>query len=584
MMLGCAVLGHRRLSIIDLSDAGRQPMSNEDGRVWITFNGEIYNYQELYAPLVRAGHRFTSQTDTETLIHGYEEWGIDGLLKRCCGMYAFALLDLQDSEHPRMLLVRDRLGIKPLYYAIAADGTLYFASEVRAIRRHAPVAAELDPDAMLGYLALGSVPGPATIFKNIQSVPPAHYLEVTRKRVGRQPYWDLHHCMFGSGSQDGKSLKNELEQAVRQHLISDVPLGIFLSGGVDSAGLVALAQRAQTSQVKTLTVTFDEAEYDESPVARKVAQAFGTEHHEINVTGAEFLVTVPRILSAIDQPGHDGVNTYFVSAAARKAGLKVVLSGLGGDEVFWGYPHYHQLGRPESQWQRVLQGPAILRRVLAFTGSTYGQLRGKENLRRLDYLRNGMTASRVYLAARGFFPPAQIQKLLGLDSSEMRRRTARLLEMLDEASLQISPSAPEAFNYIEMRRYLHDQLLRDTDVFSMAHSIEARVPYLDHRIVEIAVAAASSRKLSTQSNKPMLVEAINSEVVTELSRAPKRGFTFPFQQWMRRHAGELGPLAERTGCLDRRSVRELWEQQRTGRLHWSRAWSTVALAAATEAA
>jgi asparagine synthase (glutamine-hydrolysing) len=577
---GAAVLGHRRLSIIDLSDAGRQPMSNEDGSVHITFNGEIYNYRELCAPLRAAGHQFTSQCDTEVLVHGYEEWGIEGLLQRLRGMFAFAILDSRDAtEGQRLLLARDRLGIKPLYYA-AAGPALYFASEVRALRRNAPATGEIDLDAALGFLALGSIPSPATIYKGIRCLPPASYLTVSRgsPAIAIERYWDLRpHQQTGGGS--AEELNRELELAVEQHLISDVPLGIFLSGGVDSAGLVALASRRHNLPLQTLTVTFDEQEYDESAPAREVARQFHTDHHEVRVASQEFIEEAPKILEAMDQPAHDGVNTYFVSRAARQAGLKVVLSGAGGDEVFWGYPHYRHLARSDSRWRRLLEAPAILRNILVFTGAAYGQARGKENWRRLEYLQERVSPGRVYLAARGFFPPAQIQRLLGIDSRELRLRTGRLLGVLEESGSSFPANSPESFNYLETQRYLHDQLLRDTDVFSMAHSIEARVPYLDHRIVEIAAGAAASRKLDGAVNKPMLVDAIHSPLIEKLSRAPKRGFTFPFQEWMRGHAAELAGMAGQGDCLDRNCVRELWEQQAAGRLHWSRAWSTVALAA-----
>ena len=571
-----AILGHRRLSILDLSEAGTQPMGNEDGSVQITFNGEIYNYRELYCQL-RAHHRFTSQTDTEVLIHGYEEWGMEGLLTRLCGMFAFAMLDTRE-ETQRLFLVRDRLGIKPLYYAQVED-RIYFASETRAIRGLAGVSTEIDSDALLGYLALGSTPAPLTMFRGIRCLPAGHYLEVPAAKPSPRRYWDLRRTLRHPAGDPEAGLKATLQEAVTQHLISDVPLGIFLSGGVDSAGLVALAHRSGQNRLRTLTVTFAEQEFDESAPARSIARHFGTEHQEIRVDAREFMAHAPRILAALDQPTHDGVNTYFVSEAARKAGLTVVLSGLGGDEVFWGYRHYQQLSRSGSSLQRLLGAPAILRRALASAGSAWGAASGRENLRRLEYLRNGLTPGRVYLTMRGFFPPAQIQQLLGLDSRELGAGVDRLLDLMEPAPGD-DARTPEAFNYLESQRYLHDQLLRDTDVFSMAHSIEARVPYLDHRVVEAAAAVGASRKVSDAGNKPLLVEAIDSELVSKLSLAPKRGFTFPFQQWMRRHAAELAPLACETTFLDQRTVRDLWKQHADGRLHWSRAWSTVTLAAA----
>ena len=342
-----AVLGHRRLSILDLSASGHQPMSNEDGSIWVTYNGEIYNQRELRRELVRAGHDFRSTTDTEVLVHGYEQWGIDGLLTRLRGMFAFGLYDPRRG----LLLARDRLGIKPLYY-FAAGETVLFASEVKALLRSGLVPEERDRKALAGFLIAGAVPSPLTIIKGVRCLPPGHWVDCSRQAVPLtvQKYWDLD-CSPNYGGADTSDIRICLDDAVRRHFASDVPVGVFLSGGVDSAGLVAVASRVlqpDAGALVTLTVTFDEREYTESAPARQVADRFHTSHREIRVTAADFQNEFHAFLGSMDQPTNDGINTYFISKAARQAGLTVVLSGLGGDEIFWGYRHYRWLAH--AKW------------------------------------------------------------------------------------------------------------------------------------------------------------------------------------------------------------------------------------------
>ena len=353
------VLGHRRLSIIDLSPAGRQPMTNEDGTVWITYNGEIYNYRELRDELIAAGYCFTSRTDTEVIIHGYEKWGIEGLLERLRGMFAFALYDARSS---RLMLARDRLGIKPRYYWASADGEVVaFASEVKALLRSGLVPNETDREALIGFLLFGSVPSPLTTVKGIRCLPPGHYQAVDHRGSALQRYWDVEYASGDEPTRNAATIAADvharLEDSVARHLVSDVPLGIFLSGGVDSA---ALASRAERSTLRTLTVVFEEKDFSEAEQARQIAEQFHTEHREVLVTGADFMRELPGIFAAMDQPTNDGVNTYFVSKAAREAGLTVVLSGLGGDEVFWGYRHYRWIAGYKNLVRRLSALPSFM--------------------------------------------------------------------------------------------------------------------------------------------------------------------------------------------------------------------------------
>jgi len=557
-------LGHRRLSIIDLSPAGHQPMSNEDGAVRVTYNGEIYNHRELAAQL--SGHQFRSHSDTEVLLHGYEEWGIEGLLRKLRGMFAFAIYDSR-AEQPRCLLARDRLGIKPLYYR-ARPEFVAFASEVKALVAAGLAANQKNPDAIAGLLLLGSVPAPATEIRGVDCLMPGHYLVADARGVSIHKYWEP------GGAEPRASaggLRETLAETVHGHLLSDVPLGLFLSGGVDSAALVALASRTN-SALATLTVVFDEQEFSEAAEARGIARGFHTDHREVRVTSQDFINELPNVLRVMDQPTHDGVNTYFVSRAARQAGLTVVLSGLGSDEVFGGYKHHHWLDRHGSAVRRFAALPSVLREPLLSAAVTYGRVRGRESWMRLSILRDHVSDTGLYLALRGFFAPEQVRALLGVSEGEVRVAAEEYL-----GAAGCAACAP-AFRRLEMRRYLHDQLLRDTDVFSMAHSIEVRVPFLDHKVVECA-ARLPQPAVNGHGNKPLLTEAIGEPAVFEAARRRKRGFAFPFGKWMRQHSPALREMALAGGCLNRRTIGQLWSQFEQGRLHWSRAWMLAVIGA-----
>jgi len=567
---GHAALGHRRLSIIDVSDAGKQPMTNETGTVWVTFNGEIYNYKELRSELRAAGHSFLSESDTEVVVHGYEAWGEAGLLKRLRGMFAFGLYDTRG----RFVLARDRLGIKPLYYTHdAKTGKIGFASEVKALLTSGMTSTDTDRKALAGFLLFGSVPSPQTIVRGIECLLPGHYLVLQAERLETRRYWDLN--FSPANNSQPTAFSEVLKDATRRHMVSDVPVGIFLSGGVDSAGLVALA-RSSNRDLKTLTISFSESQFDEAKEARRIADYFQTDHHELRVGSADFVRELPAILAAMDQPTNDGVNTYFVAQAAREAGLTVVLSGLGGDELFWGYPHYHWMSRYRRRLRALASAPGGLRRACVDGAVAVGRLRGKESWMRLGALRSGTEAEGLYMAFRGFFASEQVHRLLGNSEAEMKNL---LDETLEELRPVASVSRSSELNYIELKRYLHDQLLRDSDVFGMAHSVEIRVPYLDDEVVARAAATPGELKMSRTINKPLLVEALGEAMIEETARRPKRGFSFPMAKWMHERTGAMREMAMSTKILEREVVGKMWCAFEQGRLHWSRAWSLVVLGA-----
>jgi asparagine synthase (glutamine-hydrolysing) len=571
---GAVVLGHRRLSILDLSPGGHQPMSNEDATVWVTFNGEIYNFLELRKNLVDAGHRFLSRSDTEVLIHGYEEWGVEKLLEKLRGMFAFALYD---AAKPQLILARDRFGIKPLYYATGPeDGWMAFASETKALVNGGLASPELDRRALAGYLLFGSIPAPWTIRKRVRCLPAGHYMVLSRGGGNLEPrrYWDFAEATANERQRStAPSIAESLQEAVASHLISDAPLGVFLSGGMDSAAIAAIASRAHAGPLQTLTVTFGEGAYDEAEDARAASRAFATDHHELRITSSDFLNEMPSFLAAMDQPSNDGVNTYFVSKAAREIGLKVVLSGLGGDEVFWGYRHYSWLeGR--MPWLKMLLGlPRPLRRGVLAASSLYGQATGQEKWRRLGYLSGRPTAGGLYFMARGFFPALQVSRLLGVSGGELKN-------LVEEVLASDAQTDGAAFNQLEMRRYLHDQLLRDADVFSMAHSIETRIPFLDHELACRAACLPASAKRPNGVNKPALLAALPHPIVAAAAHRKKMGFTFPIGQWLADNIEPMREMAQHSDSLDAHEAGRLFRAFGAGRLHWSRAWAMVVLGAA----
>ncbi|MEZ5353433.1 MAG: asparagine synthase (glutamine-hydrolyzing) [Bryobacteraceae bacterium] len=558
-----AVLGHRRLSLIDLTPAGRQPLSNGDGSLWVTFNGEIYNFRELRAELTAARFAFRSQSDTEVLVHGYRHWGGPGLARRLRGMFAFAIWD---AVNKTAFLARDPVGIKPLYMA-RSGGSLAFASEVRALKAAGFGQGSLHPEAIAGFLVFGSVPSPLTHVRGIESLAAGHCLTVAAGSSRTACFWDWEPS--GAGPE---SIAGLLESSVRRHLISDVPVGIFLSGGVDSAAVCALASRVHDN-LTAVTVAVDQAASDEGPEARSLAREIGMRHTEVRVSAAEFMDSIPAVMAAMDQPTHDGVNAWVVSRAARQTGLKAVLSGVGGDELFLGYPYHGLLNRHRRVVDLADRLPGFLRRAAVRGATAWGAFSGRENWSRLSTLSHRVTAQGLYLSLRGFFAPAQVAALTGWPEARVKQWALAQLETF------ATPLRADVggFNRIEFHRYLQDQLLRDADAFGMAHGLEIRVPFLDQDLVAATLALPARGKFSRGVNKPALTRAVNHPAVTAAGRRPKRGFSFPFAQWMRGNAPELRDMASRVTAVDREQAIALWNQFESGRLHWSRAWALVVL-------
>jgi asparagine synthase (glutamine-hydrolysing) len=577
-------LANCRLAIRDLSLAGHMPMATADGVLQITHNGEIYNADELRAELEVRGHTFRSRSDTEVILHGYAAWG-EAVVGRLRGMFAFAILDRRAGSGPRVLLARDRLGIKPLYYAWTPEAFL-FASEIKALLASGLLSREIGAPGLVGYLMLGSVPSPHTIYRDICALEPATTLAIDVDAPTRRPrarrYWQ---APEPSREPPARALAVEmvqaaLQDAVRSHLVSDVPVGAFLSGGLDSSAVVALMRQVTTGPIRTCSMVFEESEYSEAPLARAMAEAMGAEHYERVVTAADVAAALPRIFQVMDQPSIDGVNSYFVSKTAREAGLTVALSGLGGDELFGGYLNTFR-GVPRVlqavRWAQTVPGGAgILRAgINTFTvQARWGKVR--------DALARPPSAASAYLACRGLFSPHEVQALV---TPDLWRAAADAFDPVRHIADRAGNGEPasDLFSWVsraELGTYTRDQLLRDTDLMSMAHSLEVRVPLLDDRLVDMTFRLPDAVRQDGGRPKSLLVEAVGGLLPSAVCRPrDKQGFVLPFGRWLRgplRDHSEswqagLGDLFRTDGLL---GVSEMWQ---AGRLHWSRVWALAAL-------
>jgi asparagine synthase (glutamine-hydrolysing) len=574
---------HARLAIIDLSGAGRQPMAGPR-QTELTFNGEIFNYQALRAQLADQGESFTSHSDTEVLLRMHQRAGRDAL-HRLEGMFAFGIWDGARRE---LLLARDRLGIKPLYYA-KVPGALLFASEVRALLASGLVPRRLDREAMWHYLGYQTAPTPRTLIEHVRMLRPGHTLEVDASgRPIERLYWDALDAATrrAQTNQVGDAtalVRERLTAAVRSHLVSDVPVGVFLSGGLDSAALVALL-RAQGATPKTYTVAFPDREYDESQEARAVAARFETDHTELALTDAGLLDLLPRALDAIDHPSGDGINSYVVSRLVRDHGVKVALSGLGGDEIFGGYPSFARLPKLLPAARGLRRSPAAVRRAAASVVRAVGG-RSVGVAKASAVLEGDGTLASLWPVTRQLFSDADRESLLDpqwVPAPDARRPYDEILS--DAFGDDEHAQAWRQVSYAELRLYTHDVLLRDTDQMSMAHALEVRVPLLDYHLVEAVMALPDSVKQGSRP-KSLLLASLPAPLPEAITSRAKRGFTLPFDPWMR---GALKPLCEAhlgpdgldgRGLFKPGRVSGLWQDflaHRTS-VTWSRLWALVAL-------
>jgi asparagine synthase (glutamine-hydrolysing) len=551
-------LAHRRLSIIDLSPAGHQPMASADGRLHITYNGEIYNFLELRAELERAGVAFRSRTDTEVILALYAREGVE-CLRRLRGMFAFALWDAGERT---LVLARERLGKKPLCYYQDAEA-LVFGSEPKAILADPDVPAEADLESIHHYLTYGYVPTPRSAFRGFRKLPPAHYLVARDGRVRVEPYWRL--SFTPKTTRDGRALHEELRarlrEAVRLRMIADVPLGAFLSGGVDSSAVVALMSQLSSRPVKTFSIGFEDQAYNELPFARKVAERYGTDHHEF-VVKPDAVAILPELVWHYNEPYADSsaIPTWYLSKMTREH-VTVALNGDAGDENFGGYERY-LANRLASRWDRV---PAALRRPLEWGVRRLPEVGGfRSRYRRAKRFFAAVTEEprRRYARWIECFPPAwktelytpeAAARLAGVDSLEF------LLRAYDAAGTDDFTDATLA---VDIATYLPDDLLVKVDIASMAHGLEARSPMIDHTFMEFAASIPADLKLAGRTTKHVFKEAVRDLLPPEVIDRPKMGFGVPLDRWFRE---DLREMAYDT-LLSRRSLERGLFRERTVRL------------------
>ncbi|MDW7759914.1 MAG: asparagine synthase (glutamine-hydrolyzing) [Acidobacteriota bacterium] len=571
-----AGLGSRRLAIIDV-DGGRMPMANEDGRIWITHNGEVYNFLELREELEGRGHIFKTRTDTEAVLHGYEEWGRD-VVRRMRGMFATAVWDGRDKS---LTLFRDRIGIKPLYYTQIPDGSLVFGSELKAVVAHPGVRRELEPEALDIYLTVEYVPAPLSMFKNIYKLPAGHMLIYEKGRIRVERYWDIPEADAAAEKPMRRleDIQDELyallKEAVRMRLVSDVPLGAFLSGGIDSSAVVGMMRELGASPLKTFSIGFKDQSYNELEHARRIAQKFETEHEEF-ICEPQALELTEKLIRHLDEPLGDFsiFPTYLVSKMAREQ-VTVALSGDGGDEVFGGYEHYlaQKIARRFGVGLAARAAWPLLRRI-----PPASKKKGAWNkMRRF---------------AQGFDHPAAMRHMRWMMFLSLSDKTA--LYTPDFAGRAGGPpdlSDRESFRtvldkagrldtlngelYIDLMTYLSDNILVKVDRMSMAPSLEARVPLLDHKVVEFAFSLPGDMKLRGMTTKWIFKKTLERLLPHETLYRAKEGFSIPIKHWLREdlrglvtHYLDFGRI--RAGGLFRpEAVQTMVEAHREGRENFS---------------
>ncbi len=540
-------LGMRRLSIIDLI-TGKQPIFNEDKSIVIVFNGEIYNFKELREELERRGHRFYTNTDTEVIVHAYEEYGYD-CVKKFNGMFAFAIWN---SEKKELFLARDRIGIKPLYYTLL-DGHLFFASEIKSILEYEEVKREVDKVALANYFALRYVPAPRTMFRGIYKLEPGCYLVVKDGKISKTRYWDL---VYSPVKEDEEAIARKvfkmLKESVRRRLIADVPLGAFLSGGIDSSTIVALMSQLMDDPVKTFSVGFEGAKYDETPYARIIAEEFGTDHHEMFVD-IDQIDLLPKIIYHFDEPVADpaAIPTLLISELARKK-VKVVLTGEGGDEAFGGYEKYlHEY--------RMYNRLSKLSKVTKLLSSSVAKLFDKKRL--VMYF--------GFVASKGSQVESYTFRLRNMDwgSLWVIKNGKDEVEKLVKSCFDERRDYISNMLYYDIKYWLPDDLLMKLDKMTMAKSLEARVPYLDHEFLSFAYNIPPHIKLGNEG-KHVLKKAVNGLLPRKIIYRPKHGFDVPVSKWFReddnfvaKYFNDLRDIE----YIDHERVQELYKKHKEGK-------------------
>ncbi len=578
--IGDATLGMRRLAIFDPAN-GHQPMATPDGRFHIVFNGAIYNFRDLRDQLATTGVVFRTNCDTEVLLAAYAHWGA-ACLSRLRGMFAFAVWDTSEQT---LFFARDPFGIKPLYYR--QQGTqLLFASELNALNATGAFSPEISPQSVADYLAWFAVPAPQTIYRGIFSLRPGECAIFHHGRLDIRSAWNFRSIPKGpvcaSTEEFSHELRLKLEDTIRAHIAADVPVGAFLSGGLDSAVVVGLMTRLSGQRLKTFSIGFNEPSYSEAAAAEETARYYGAQHHASVLTGSQVAHDLERIIAAYDQPTGDGINTFYASKAARDGGVTVALSGLGGDELLGGYPSFRtspQIATWLPFWRTL---PRSIRNAIAATllkrDTRYSKL--------ADILKNARNFQEICSMQRRVFSEGRRRALLSDDAKSASSPHTPFHPELVALSADLKEA--DVFKTVsawELRTYMADVLLRDSDVMSMRHSLELRVPFVDRPLIEWLWNQQENFKENRQHPKSSLVAAMRDVLPPALANRRKRGFSLPFAEWMHR---ELRPFLDdtftdasigRSGLFNPRPVQDLWRsfQTRDDERQWSRVWSLAVL-------
>ncbi len=575
-------LVNTRLAIIDLSPFGHMPMATARGDIWIAYNGEVFNFAETRALLEKRGYAFRSQTDTEVIACAYEEWG-DECVHRFRGMFAFLIWDVRQQ---RLFAARDRLGIKPLYWTETPHG-LMLGSELKALLASGLIRPELNLEALNYYLAFYSVPSPFTMLAGVQALPPGHYLswDAATKRVDVRQYWDVPPARPARADENEirEELRRLLEESIRLRMIADVPVGAFLSGGVDSSAVVGLMTRIAGERLKTFSIGFEAegSRMDERSYAQIVAERYNSDHCEVVVNGRQIAEELDRIIWAMDQPSGDGVNTYLVSQATAQQ-VKVALSGLGGDELFAGYPQFGLLKRAagyDPLW-RTLPNP--VRAFMAVGARTVSDMTNRPLFGNAAAFAQEDFLDR-YGRFRILYHEAAKARLLSNWARDELGQLPPARKLLERWTRSDEPDVVDRVTRLELKNYIAHTLLRDTDAMSMAHSLEVRVPLIDHKLVEFVTTIPSNLKLRNGQPKYLLTAALVDVLPSTVIKRRKQGFEMPMAAWMR---GPLRPLIdealslrsiERRGLFNAAEVEFLYQEFLQGQGPYMRVWSLVVL-------
>ncbi|MBN8703765.1 MAG: asparagine synthase (glutamine-hydrolyzing) [Bacteroidetes bacterium] len=538
---GAIGFGHTRLSIIDLSSLGHQPMFSNDRKLVLVYNGELYNFKELKSEL-QSSYAFKTNSDTEVILAAYQKWGVD-CLKRFDGMFAFALYDYNDNQ---VIVARDRLGVKPLYYNYS-NSTLLFSSEMRAILKSNLVKRKIYKPALATYLRYQTVYSPDTIIEGVKILPAGHFMVFKNATLQVTKYWDV--TTIDTSSCKGKSyddittdIRKLLFDSVEKRLVADVPFGAFLSGGIDSSAIVAIMSKLNKGKVKTFSVVFDEAKFSEAKYSQIVANKYKTEHHEINLTVSDFKKELPNALAAMDYPTGDGVNSYVIAKATKNAGVSMALSGIGSDELFAGYDVFRRTKKINT-YNWVSTFPNFLKKIAAASIANLKPSVASDKFSEL-LMEPNWDIDSIYKYSRKVLSEKQLQEMSSNLWQEKNLFDDKMDAILSEESLSLLNGEYNLsrISLLEIGTYLENVLLRDTDQMSMAHALEVREPFLDYKLMQYVLAVPDNYKYPVTPKK-LLVDSLSDLIPLEIINRPKMGFTFPWKEWMK---GDLRLFCEQS--------------------------------------